>query len=1122
MYTAEGDDDEISTREVCRIGLCLSERKPSQMKRLRIAVLLGAAASLLLSIIHPGVGRAASAATGWSVSSYSYPTNLEPGSDYAENGAHFDLLVTNVGAATSSGPTVVSDTLPAAVTLEGEPLAFYDSRPEAPTGEIPATCTIIGRTIECTLSGIEVQPGQLFHLELPVAISSAAAGTAENVATVSGSGASASTNQPVTFAAVPPRFGFLTGRAGLDGSITSASGASTTQAGAHPYQLTTSFALPVGTFGGVEAIQWERDGDARDVGANLPVGIVVNPEAVTVKCTEAQLESTPIACPPASQVGVANVTTSLRFGGPTMSNLIEALYAMVPPEGVPAEFGFFVHGANIIEHIRGKVRTGGDYGLSATASDILAISPILGTQVTLWGDPSDPSHDQQRANCAYEGLRSCPSVERSNIPLLTMPSACSGPLSTTATVDSWQEPGNTVSAATLSHDSVGNPTGVEGCGRLDFTPTVSAKPDASSSDSPAGFNFSVRLPQNEGQNNLATATLKKAVVSLPTGATLNPSAANGLSSCSPAQIGLDNAEVPTCPEASKLGTVEIQTPLLSDPLEGAVYLATPQQNPFNSLTAGYIVAEAHGALVKLAGRFELDQQTGQITASFDNNPQLPFEILNVKFFGGPRAPLRTPATCGTYKITTDLTPWSAPQAPDATPSDTFAISSGPGGSSCAATESQLPNKPSFEAGTVSPLAGTYSPFVLKLTRADGSQELSSIDTTLPQGLLGKLAGVTECSNAQIAVAQSRTKLGDGALEQSSPSCPLSAEVGTVNVGAGAGPSPYYVTGHAYLAGPYKGAPLSLEVITPAVAGPFDLGAVVVRTALYVNEITAQIHAVSDPFPRILDGIPLDIRSIGLNMNRPDFTLNPTSCDPMSVLGSATSILGQTAGLSNRFQVGGCGGLAFKPKLNIKLKGSTKRAGTPALRATLTYPKGNYANIASASVALPHSEFLDQAHIKTICTRVQFAEGATPGERCPPGSIYGHARAITPLLDQPLEGPVYLRSSSHPLPDLVAALNGQIQVVLDGTIDSVHGGIRNRFEMVPDAPVSKFTLTMQGGKKGLLENSTNLCRSTNKATVNLTAQNGKVYDTEPVVGNSCKKKHGKGKKKASRRFGSSHR
>jgi hypothetical protein len=393
--------------------------------------------------------------------------------------------------------------------------------------------------------------------------------------------------------------------------------------------------------------------------------------------------------------------------------------------------------------------------------------------------------------------------------------------------------------------------------------------------------------------------------------------------------------------------------------------------------------------------------------------------------------------------------------------------------------------------------------VVKLRREDGTQQFSAIDVAPPPGLLAKLAGVPYCPDSAVAAAEAKT----GKQEQASPSCPAASQVGTVVAGAGAGPAPYYATGKAYLTGPYKSAPISLAVVTPAVAGPFDLGNVVTKVALQVDPETAKVTALSDPLPSILQGIPLDVRSVAISMDRPDFTLNPTSCDPMAVTGSLTSTTGSVAPLENRFQVGECTRLGFKPSLKINLKGSTKRAGNPALTATVTYPSGGYANIASASVALPHSEFLDQGHIKTICTRVQFAADA-----CPKGAIYGKAKAITPLLDQPLEGPVYLRSSNNPLPDLVVDLRGQIHVALVGRIDSVNGGIRTTFGSVPDAPVSKFTLQMQGGSKGLLENSRDLCKTVNKATATFTAQNGKARELRPALKGRCPKKGKKAKRR----------
>jgi hypothetical protein len=397
---------------------------------------------------------------------------------------------------------------------------------------------------------------------------------------------------------------------------------------------------------------------------------------------------------------------------------------------------------------------------------------------------------------------------------------------------------------------------------------------------------------------------------------------------------------------------------------------------------------------------------------------------------------------------------------------------------------------------MSPIAGAYTPFVVNLSRQDGSQELKGLNLTLPPGMAAKFAGVAECSDAAIASAEAKT----GKQEQAAPSCPASSHLGTVTVGAGAGPSPIYVKGDAYLAGPYKGAPLSMAIITPAVAGPFDLGTVAVRAPLYIDPETAQ-GTVKSTFPTILQGIPLDVRSIAVSIDRKDFTLNPTSCEAKAVTGEAISTQGQSVPLNNRFQVGGCQNLGFKPKLSLKLKGGTKRGAHPSLKATLTYPKGGaYSNIAYAQVALPHSEFLDQGHIGTVCTRVQFA-----AKQCPAKSVYGYAKAITPLFDQPLEGPVYLRSSNNQLPDLVADLNGQVNVVLDGKNDSIHGGLRNTFQAVPDAPVSKFTLTLKGAKRGLLQNSTDICQGTHKANARFVAHNGKVVVLRPELQAKCKGK-----------------
>jgi len=704
--------------------------------------------------------------------------------------------------------------------------------------------------------------------------------------------------------------------------------------------------------------------------------------------------------------------------------------------------------------------------------------------------------------------------------------------------DPWEAPGAFAASTYESADLGGSPVSISGCNAVQYGPTISARPTTNLTDSPTGLDFHLHQPQDTDKEQRASGQLKDAELILPEGLVANPSQADGLAACTPGQIGLLtpvgqgspvhlSGQAQSCPDAAKLGTLEVVSPLLvrrdekheleedpetgepiPEPLHGSVYLAEPFENPFGTLLAIYLVVEDEktGILAKLAGRVDPDPKTGRLTSTFTENPQLPLEDVRLHLFAGARAPLITPPTCATHTSVSTLTPWSAPQAPAARPSDSFQTIAEPGGGECPQSEGQAPNKPTFQAGTFSPRAGAFSPFALKLSREDGSQRLAGIDTTLPPGLTGRLAGVATCSEAELAVARGRESPNMGRLERERPSCPPGSEVGAVTVGAGAGPTPFYAVGRAYLAGPYKGAPLSLAVIVPAIAGPFDLGAVLSRVALHVDPATAQIHAVSDPLPQILEGIPLDVRSIALKMDRPDFTLNPTSCDPMQITGSALSALGQSAPLNSPFQVGGCPQLPFKPKLSLRLKGGTKRAKHPALVATLKAKPGE-ANIAQAQVKLPLSAFLDQAHIRTICTRVQFA-----ADQCPKGSIYGKAQAITPLLDQPLSGNVYLRSSSHKLPDLVVALKGPdslpIEIELVGRTDSVKGALRNTFEAVPDAPVSRFRLQLFGGNRGLVVNSRNLCAHRYRAEVNLDGQNGKVWDTTPVVGSDC---GGKGRK-----------
>jgi len=537
-----------------------------------------------------------------------------------------------------------------------------------------------------------------------------------------------------------------------------------------------------------------------------------------------------------------------------------------------------------------------------------------------------------------------------------------------------------------------------------------------------------------------------------------------------------------------------------------MYLAAQGDNPFQSTFALYLVlqdTEERGVLIKIPGRIDVDPASGQITTSFSDTPQFPFDDLTLKFRSGPRAPLVNPPACGTHTIGVQVSSYAQPASPIDI-SNTYQVTEGPNGAACPASSGGRPFAPKFSAGTLNPVAGDYSRFLFRISREDHEQELSRVTALLPPGLVAKIAGIPFCPEAAIASISGAE--GAGKAELSSSACPAASQIGTLSAGLGAGPGPNYFDGKVYLAGPYKGAPLSLAVVAPGIAGPFDLGNVVVRAALRVDSETARVTAISDPFPTILQGVLLRVRDVRLQVDRPQTTVNPTNCERMAVESEIAGVGGSLLSsaddslfdASYPFQVGECGNLAFAPKLSFRLFGGTSRGAHPKLRAVLRMPRGG-ANIAKASVALPRSEFLDQSHIGTVCTRVQFAADA-----CPAASVYGKVEAKTPLLDETLSGPIYLRSSNNTLPDLVGAFRGgRVDFNLVGRIDSVRGGIRNTFELVPDVPVSSAVFTFLGGRKGLLINSRDLCKRTYRVTAELTAQNGQLRTLTPALRNSCK-------------------
>jgi hypothetical protein len=651
-----------------------------------------------------------------------------------------------------------------------------------------------------------------------------------------------------------------------------------------------------------------------------------------------------------------------------------------------------------------------------------------------------------------------------------------------------------------------------------FSPQIVAQPSSRLAESASGLDFELRLPgaEHESPGGIAETQPKKVEVALPEGVTVNPSAAEGVGVCTQAQYKaetIDSKPGQGCPEASKLGSLIAHTPLLDEPIEGALYLAKPFDNPFSSLIGLYIVARAvdRGILVKQAGKVEPDPKTGQLISTFNNLPPLPYSDFKLHFREGARGPLVTPPNCGSYQTVAKLTPFSAPSQPfTATPS--FQVERGVDGGAC--PTGGAPFNPGFGAGTNNNNAGSFSPFYMRLTRRDGDQDLTRFAAKLPPGMVAKLAGTDLCPDAAIAVAKAKT----GLAEQASPSCPASSQIGRVLAGAGVGSVLTYVPGKAYLAGPYNGAPLSVIGIVPAVAGPFDVGTVVSRQALRIDPRTAEVRVdASDPIPHILASIPLKVRDIRVYVDKPEFTLNPTSCEPFAVgaslWGGGADVFGSQddspVSLADRFQAANCANLGFKPRLSLKLKGGTKRGAHPALTGIFR-PRPGDANLRNLVLRLPRSAFLDQAHIRTICTRVQFA-----ADSCPAGATYGQARAFSPLISEPLTGPVILRSSNHNLPDFVADLHGIIDVEAVARIDSKRGGIRATFNETPDAPISKVIVEMQGGRKGLIVNSRNLCVAPSRANAQFSGHNGRRHEAKPVVKADCGKKGKKRGRQAGR-------
>jgi hypothetical protein len=896
---------------------------------------------------------------------------------------------------------------------------------------------------------------------------------------------------------------------GFGVSITNRDGSPDTQAGSHPFALTTALRLNTEVReGGIVP----AGGDTQRIEVEVPPGLVGDPSAVE-QCPIEQfrgelyknLISFNESCPDTSQIGILEVS----FGA---IKYWPAVYNLVPQRGYPAEFGFRVLGIPVV--IIPRVRTGKDYGITAAITEIPDALEMTQSRLTLWGVPGDHGHDGERGPCwgssgyagdhAEGGQCAASGVSR---PFLSLPTSCSGRLQFSIRVQSYELQG------VFSEEHTSTPA-LTGCDKLAFAPDVVSQPEPAQAASPSGLSVEIHVPQTyDNPGGLAESNLKDTTVTLPAGVAVNPSAGDGLAGCSEAQFGLDTAQQPACPEASKIGVVEITTPLLEEPLRGGVYLAQQGNlpgngsNPFGSLLALYLEVEdpQTGVLVKLAGEVSSDPVTGQLVTRFSNNPQVPFNGLRLSFFGGPRAAIVNPPLCGSYTTSTEMTPWSG-GAP-ATPGWTFTINSGPGGSPCTATQ---PFSPQLVSGTLSNQAGGFTPYSLTYYRSDAEQSLSRIQVQTPPGLLGSLANVALCGEPQ---AQQGT-------------CGPQSLIGHVTVGVGAGSNPYYVTGNAYLTGSYNNAPYGLSFVVSAIAGPLNLGTVVVRAAVNIDPHTATLTVTSEALPQILQGVPLHIRAVNVTLDREHFIFNATNCDPLAITATLTSTLGASATDTSRYQATNCTSLAFTPRFSAATSGRTSRVAGASLDARLQFPAGRQANLAKVKVELPKALPSRLTTLQKACPAKTFNENPAA---CPAASLVGYAKAGTPVLPVPLTGPAYFVShGGEQFPSLIIVLEGYgVRVDVTGaTFISKKGITSSTFGAIPDVPVNTFEIYLPQGSYSALAANGNLCKKKLTMPTELVSQDGAtIHQNTPILLTGCNKPNAHTSHKpakTSRRHGGNHR
>jgi hypothetical protein len=1089
---------------------------------MRGRVWLIAAVAFVGGFVLTGAGSAFAGEAGpqWSVSAVSRPTYLAPGGGAGENS--FVVLVTNTGGVASSGVVTVTDELPRGLTA-GAGVSAVDelgAHSKAAGSDFSKDCEFDGEeengvTKEsCSYSGV-VQPDDTLVLKFPVVVSATppdscvagevvvpagAAGCVTNVVRVSGGGGvSASMRTATVISAGHAGFGISPG-----GASTALSSA---QAGAHP-DLTVSTAFDTEKSEGATA------GNLKNFTYDLPAGFAG--DLVSTPTCQADLFLRE-ECPVPTQVGVTTVI--LDQDNETKVEL-EPVYDLAPEPGEVGKLGFnigqFYYEGDISVRAPGEAGPAGEggepYGLKTVFyNNTAGLVDVDNASLTVWGVPASPVHDALRWQPGGGGFQEGHfgvADKAAEAPFFTNPTACGSELHASSSVTSWQ--GESPEATTTAFGSI------VGCDELGMEPSLTAETTSDSAYAPTGFDLATRIPQTyESAGELATSTLKKEVVTLPEAMTLNPSAGAGLQACSEAQYGEEGTQYAAghgCPNASKLATVKIKTPSIEEEVTGSVFLAEPAprgaqepgRNPFNSLVAMYLIARApgRGVLVKAPGEVQLNPVTGQIVTTFDDLPPLPFSEATFAFNQGANAPLVTPPACGDYTVTAQLTPWSDPEgAALALLAPAFPIDT-----SCPAG-GVPPFAPTVSAGTLNNSAGSYSTLDMRISRNDGEQEITGFATQLPPGLTANLVGVPFCSEAQIQAAREKT----GAEEQAQPACPAASEIGQTIAEAGVGQLLAQAPGKLYMAGPFEGAPFSVVSITSADVGPFDLGTVVVHLPLDINPETAAVSIPAGPadqIPHIIKGVVVHLRQIHVYVERPNYIINPTSCNAMSlsatVIGSGASFSDPAdedpVTVTDPFQAAGCASLAFKPTFKVSTSAKASKADGASLNVKLTYPSGSMgtqANVKSVKVELPKALPSQLKTLQKACTAKQF-ESNPAG--CPSESVIGHAIVHTQLLPVPLEGPAYFVShGGEAFPNLILVLQGYgVTVQLVGDTDIKNGITSSTFASTPDVPFETFELTLPQGKYSALAANGNLCQQKLVMPTAFVAQNGATLNQETHI------------------------